>query len=203
MVVGVRRQVVPARAVDRTTQHRTPGWPTGGDVAAIDARSADSTTRLRRLPGTAGSDRAGGIAGRARISGTGRRLYGANPWPGAARRPPGSSPCLRGATPYGQPGYVAAGGASMNGLAIASFVCSIVGFFFITFIVAIVLGFVARAQIRKSAWAPEGRRVGHRRHHHRLRLARLLRPSHPSSAPPATTRTSSVISLAGAIGHIA
>ena len=61
-----------------------------------------------------------------------------------------------GATPYGQPVYVAAGGSSTNGLAIASFVCSILGFFFITFIVAIVLGFVARAQIRRSAGQQKG-----------------------------------------------
>jgi hypothetical protein len=84
--------------------------------------------------------------------------YGATQWPGTA--PPvtpgyGSTP-YGSATPYGQPGYVAAGGTSMNGLAIASFVCSIVGFFFITFIVAIVLGFVARSQIKKSGGQQRG-----------------------------------------------
>ena len=59
-------------------------------------------------------------------------------------------------TPYGQPAYAPAGGASMNGLAIASFVCSIVGFFLITFIVAIVLGFVARSQIKNSGGRQRG-----------------------------------------------
>jgi len=78
--------------------------------------------------------------------------YGAAPWPGSA---PAAQPGY-GATPYGQPVYVAPGGASTNGLAIASFVCSIVGFFFITFIVAIVLGFVARSQIKNSGGRQKG-----------------------------------------------
>ena len=84
--------------------------------------------------------------------------YGANAWPGAAPPvAPGSGSMPYGSsTPYGQPVYAPAGGASMNGLAIASFVCSIVGFLFITFIAAIVLGFVARSQIRKSAGRAEG-----------------------------------------------
>jgi hypothetical protein len=78
--------------------------------------------------------------------------YGAAPWPASA---PAAQPGY-GATPYGQPVYVAPGGASTNGLAIASFVCSIVGFFFITFIVAIVLGFVARSQIKNSGGRQKG-----------------------------------------------
>ena len=88
--------------------------------------------------------------------------YGPNAWPGSAPpvQPPygatpyGASPY--GAAPYGQPVYVAPGGRSTNGLAIASFVCSILGIFFITFIVAIVLGFVARSQIRKSGGQQKG-----------------------------------------------
>jgi uncharacterized membrane protein len=62
---------------------------------------------------------------------------------------------------YGYPGYgyvapVATPGGSTNGLAIAAFVCSLVGLFFVTFIVGIVLGFVARAQIKKSAGQQRG-----------------------------------------------
>jgi hypothetical protein len=78
--------------------------------------------------------------------------YGSNPWPGSATSvPPGY-----GVTPYGQPVYVAPGGASTNGLAIASFVCSIIGFLLITLVLAIVLGFVARSQIRNSRGQQKG-----------------------------------------------
>src|ERR1700689_2611636 len=93
--------------------------------------------------------------------------YGTNPWPGAAppvqpgygANPYGTNPYGQpgyGATPYGQPVYVAPGGTSTNALAIVSFICSIVGIFFITFIVGIVLGFVAKAQIRNSGGRQKG-----------------------------------------------
>ncbi len=106
------------------------------------------------------------------------------------------------ATPYGQPGYGVAGGTSMNGLAIASFICSIVGFFFVTFIAGIVLGFVARSQIKNSG----GRQRGDG-----LAIAGIiigfawLAFFILTISISATTNntTSSVITLAGAIGHIA
>jgi hypothetical protein len=104
-------------------------------------------------------------------------------------------------TPYGQPVYVPAGGASMNGLAIASFVCSIVGFLLITFIAAIVLGFVARSQIRKSAGRQRG--AG-------LAIAGIIIGFAwfafyvlTFSIGDHTTTSSSVISLAGAVAHFA
>ncbi len=78
--------------------------------------------------------------------------YGATPWPGST---PPTQPGY-GYAPSGQPVYVAPGGGSTNGLAIASFICSIVGFFFITFVVAIVLGFVARTQIKNSGGRQKG-----------------------------------------------
>jgi Domain of unknown function (DUF4190) len=57
------------------------------------------------------------------------------------------------------PSY-SAGGTSgtpkTNGLAIASLVCGIVGCFWITAIVAIVLGFIARNQIRESSGTQQG-----------------------------------------------
>jgi Domain of unknown function (DUF4190) len=43
-----------------------------------------------------------------------------------------------------------------NGLAIASLVCGIIGCFWITAIVAIVLGFVARNQIEQSGGTQQG-----------------------------------------------
>ena len=115
--------------------------------------------------------------------------------------PPGSGSMPYGsATPYGQPVYAPVGGASMNGLAIASFVCSIVGFFFITFIAAIVLGFVARTQIRKSA----GRQKGDG-----LAIAGIIigfawlafYVVGFSIGDTIHTGSSSVISLAGTVGH--
>jgi hypothetical protein len=103
-------------------------------------------------------------------------------------------------TPYGQPVYAPAGGASMNGLAIASFVCSIVGFLLIPFIAAIVLGFVARTQIRKSA----GRQKGDG-----LAIAGIIigfawlafYVVGFSIGDTIHTGSSSVISLAGTVGH--
>jgi uncharacterized membrane protein YhaH (DUF805 family) len=90
----------------------------------------------------------------------------------------------------------------MNGLAIASFVCSIIGFLFITFIVAIVLGFVARSQIKNSA----GRQKGDG-----LAIAGIIIGFAwlaffvlTISINATTNNTaSSVITLAGALGHIA
>jgi hypothetical protein len=123
---------------------------------------------------------------------------GPNPWPGSA----GPYPPGYGATPYGQPGYVAAGGSSTNGLAIASFVCSIVGFLLITFIVAIVLGFVARAQIKNSRGQQKG---------DGLAIAGIIigfawlafYVLFTIIGAVSNNSTSSVISLIGAIAHIA
>jgi uncharacterized protein DUF4190 len=72
---------------------------------------------------------------------------------------PGSVPPVP--SGYGYPGYgyvapVSTPSGSTNGLAIAAFVCSLVGLFFVTFIVGIVLGFVARSQIKKSAGQQRG-----------------------------------------------
>jgi Domain of unknown function (DUF4190) len=90
----------------------------------------------------------------------------------------------------------------MNGLAIASFVCSIVGFFFITFIVAIVLGFVARSQIKNSG----GRQRGDG-----LAIAGIIIGFAWVAfyvlliivGAVSNDTSSSVIGLAGVIGHIA
>jgi hypothetical protein len=129
--------------------------------------------------------------------------YGPSPWPGSAPPvPPGYGTFPSGATPYGQPMYVAAGGSSTNGLAIASFVCSILGFFFITFIVAIVLGFVARAQIRRSAGQQKG---------DGLAIAGIIIGFAWVAfyvlviilGAIGTKSNTSVISLLGAVGHIA
>jgi hypothetical protein len=124
-------------------------------------------------------------------------VYGATPYPGSA---PPAQP-VYGAPQYGQPVYVAPGGSLTNGLAIASFVCSIIGFLFVTFIVGIVLGFVARSQIRNSTTGQKG---------DGLAIAGIvigfawlaffvlifaLGPHHNT--------TNSVIDLAGVIGHIA
>ncbi len=131
----------------------------------------------------------------------GQAPYGANAWPGAAPPiPPGYGSTPYGAAPYGQPAYVGAGGASTNGLAIASFVCSIVGFFFITFIVAIVLGFVARSQIKNSG----GRQKGDG-----LAIAGIIIGFGWVAfyvlliiiGAISNNTSSSVISLAGAVGH--
>jgi hypothetical protein len=57
------------------------------------------------------------------------------------------------------PAYSGGGASSAsntNGLAIASLVCGIVGCFWITAIVAIVLGFVARNQIEQSGGTQQG-----------------------------------------------
>jgi hypothetical protein len=57
------------------------------------------------------------------------------------------------------PSYSSSSGASStptNGLAIASLVCGIVGCFWITAIVAVVLGFIARNQIRESGGMQQG-----------------------------------------------
>jgi hypothetical protein len=85
-------------------------------------------------------------------------------------QPPGGIP--PGAGPYPPHGYgqfpggygqsapyapYAAGTKKTNGLAIASLVCGCAGFlFFIPAILAVVLGFVARSQIRRSAGTQSG-----------------------------------------------
>lgn len=79
-------------------------------------------------------------------------IYPSMPGPGAGPSvPPGYGYKASG---YGPP--ATAPGGSTNGLAIAGFVCSLIGLFFITFIVGIVLGFVARSQIRKSGGLQRG-----------------------------------------------
>jgi hypothetical protein len=149
--------------------------------------------------------------------------YGTNPWPGAAppvqpgygANPygtdaygqPGYGPAPYGqpgygATPYGQPVYGAPGGASTNGLAIGALICSIVGLFFVTFITGIVLGFVARSQIKNSG----GRQKGDG-----LALAAIIIGFAWAAfyvlifivGAVGNNSNSSVISLLGAIGHIA
>ena len=171
MVVGIRWQVVPARAVDWTAQyeparHRPPTGPTA--AASPPWMPGQSTTEPGSpvqpgQTGQPGSTWPSGSPGQPGAQGQ-PPAYGPNAWPGSAppvqpgygATPYGATPygaTPYGATPYGQPVYVAPGGASTNGLAIASFVCSILGLFFFTFIVAIILGFVARAQIKNSARA--------------------------------------------------
>ena len=57
------------------------------------------------------------------------------------------------------PAYSGGGASSTsntNGLAVASLVCGIIGCFWITAIVAIVLGFIARNQIRESGGTQQG-----------------------------------------------
>jgi hypothetical protein len=135
---------------------------------------------------------------------TGPPAYDTSQWPGAAPPiPPGYNAAPYGsAMPYGQPAYAPAAGGSMNGLAIASFVCSVVGFFFITFIVAIVLGFVARSQIKNSG----GRQRGDG-----LAIAGIIIGFAWVAfyvliiiiGAVGNNTSSSVISLAGAIAHIA
>ncbi len=66
---------------------------------------------------------------------------------------PGPYPSY-GLAPY--PGYGAAILPKTNGLAIASLICSCAGLFFLPAISGIVLGFVARAQIRRSNGAQRG-----------------------------------------------
>jgi hypothetical protein len=65
------------------------------------------------------------------------------------RRPAPPPPPPQAATPSSSAGGTS-GAPKTNGLAIASLVCGIVGCFWITGIVAIVLGFVARNQIEQS-----------------------------------------------------
>jgi hypothetical protein len=122
-------------------QSSTPGQPTAQPGGAFPTAQPEPT----------GSPETTGPQGQP-------PAYGTTEWPGAAPPiPPGYGATPYGSsTPYGQPAYGAAAGTSMNGLAIASFVCSIVGFFFITFIVAIVLGFVARSQIKNSGGRQRG-----------------------------------------------
>src|SRR5580698_6750715 len=162
-----------------TPDQPAPTWPTGSPGAGS--------------PGAAGTPDTPGTP----------PAYGANPWPGSAPpAQPGYGTNPSGAAPYGQPIYVTPGGASTNGLAVASLVCSIVGFFFITFIVAIVLGFVARTQIRNSG----GRQKGDG-----LAIAGIIIGFAWVAfyvliiiiGAVGNNTSSSVISLAGAIAHIA
>jgi hypothetical protein len=86
------------------------------------------------------------------------------PGPAPAYGPGSASPAYgRGApSPYPsygfaqQPGSGAAIPPKTNGLAIASLICSCAGLFFLPAIPGIVLGFVARAQIRRSNGAQRG-----------------------------------------------
>jgi len=75
----------------------------------------------------------------------------AGPWPAQTPTP---------TFPGRAPGYGAAQGAAIaaktNGLAIASLICSCAGLFFVPAIPGIVLGFVARAQIKRSDGAQRG-----------------------------------------------
>jgi hypothetical protein len=188
MVVGIRRQVVPARAVDRTAQYESSGRRRADRADSRADPAVDA-----RYPGAAGTPDTPGTP----------PAYGANPWPGSAPpAQPGYGTNPSGAAPYGQPIYVTPGGPSTNGLAVASLVCSIVGFFFITFIVAIVLGFVARTQIRNSG----GRQKGDG-----LAIAGIIIGFAWVAfyvliiivGAVSNNSNTSVISLLGAVGHIA
>jgi Domain of unknown function (DUF4190) len=69
-----------------------------------------------------------------------------SPTPGSY--PAGGSPTYG----YGQPGpYPTAIGKRTNGLAIAALVCGIAGIIFVTAVLGVVFGFVARSQIRRSS----------------------------------------------------
>jgi hypothetical protein len=58
---------------------------------------------------------------------------------------------------YGQPTpYPTANGKKTNGFAIAALVCGIAGIIFITAVLGVVFGFVARSQIRRSSGAQGG-----------------------------------------------
>ena len=85
--------------------------------------------------------------------------------PDRQRRPTApapTAPAPRASRPYPQYGYGhdpahgAAIAAKTNGLAIASLICSCAGLFFVPAIPGIVLGFVARAQIKRSDGAQRG-----------------------------------------------
>jgi len=78
---------------------------------------------------------------------------GAPPYPGGpfAGGPYGGTPYVGYQTPFGAPPA-----KRTNGLAIASFICSILGIFVIPCIIGIVFGFVARSQIRQSNGAQGG-----------------------------------------------
>ena len=85
------------------------------------------------------------------------------PGPAPAYGPGSASPAHGGApSPYHSygfaphTGYGAAIPQKTNGLAIASLICSCAGLFFVPAIPGIVLGFVARAQIKRSNGAQRG-----------------------------------------------
>jgi hypothetical protein len=86
------------------------------------------------------------------------------PGPAPAYGPGSPSPAYGNGAPgpypsYGfapHPGYGAAIHPKTNGLAIASLICSCAGLFFVPAIPGIVLGFVARAQIKRSNRAQRG-----------------------------------------------
>jgi hypothetical protein len=107
-------------------------------------------------PGTGPPGSPAGSGGNAQLESGGTPAYGyggAPPYPtgGGAPYPTGPS------TPY--PSYVArplTGPPKTNGLAIASLICSCLGLFFLPIIPGIVLGFVARSQIRRSLGTQRG-----------------------------------------------
>jgi hypothetical protein len=88
--------------------------------------------------------------------------YGAGPSPGAqpySGAPHGSygPPVQPGAyAPYGQPMAYGGPAQKTNGLAIASLICSCAGILVIPLVVGVILGFVARAQIRQSQGTQRG-----------------------------------------------
>ena len=92
--------------------------------------------------------------------------YGQTAYPPSAYPQGTYSQAGYGQTGYGAPGYsqpYPAGGFSPypaapknNGLAIASLVCSIVGFCWIGALLGIIFGFVARGQIKKSGGTQQG-----------------------------------------------
>ena len=137
----------------------------------------------------------------------GQPVQPGQPGPGGASPYPGSTPPTQpgygyGYPPSGQPASVVPGGGSTNGLAIVSLVCAIAGIFFITSVVAIVLGFAARSQIRKSGGQQKG---------DGLAIAGIVIGFVWLAfyvlifiiGALSNNSTSSVISLAGTIGHIA
>ena len=187
MVVGIRRQVVPARTVDWSTRHepalyrrpdRThdhagaalgvrPGRGGGTGHGTTGANLADGIDRRAWSAGPAACVRRQPMARRGPSGAPGlrhqplrhRSIRPTRLWP-CALRPSRLWPCaLRPSRlrrhPLRPTRVCGPGGASTNGLAIASLILSIAGLFLFTSVVGIVFGFVARGQIKNSG---DGRR---------------------------------------------
>jgi hypothetical protein len=83
--------------------------------------------------------------------------YGAAPpQPYAQQYPPQYPPPYGQPMPYGQPPYPYPPQPGTNGMAIASMVLGIVWIYWITSILALIFGYVARSQIRQRGQAGDG-----------------------------------------------